>query len=138
MIGEQQRVFWRLMEILQECDLSSKWMLIGSWSEVVYEKAGLLVPEWSALMVTRDVDFLIPEKTMRIDSDNHHIPLAKKLSVSGFNVLVPDPRAYVVQKMMVNTFRTDEKREKDLVKIQSLMQCRGGDIGTHPNRSSVT
>jgi len=53
---EQKKVFWDLIDIFDKQGLLPFVMLIGSWSEMIYDK--YYIPDFSAHIRTRDVDFL--------------------------------------------------------------------------------
>ena len=53
---EQKKVFWDLIDIFDKQGLLPYVMLIGSWSEMIYDK--YYIPDYIAHIRTRDVDFL--------------------------------------------------------------------------------
>jgi len=56
LIEEQKKVFWDLIDIFDKQGLLPYVMLIGSWSELIYDK--FYIPDYNANIRTRDVDFL--------------------------------------------------------------------------------
>ena len=53
---EQKKVFWDLIDIFDDQGLLPYVMLIGSWSELIYDM--YYIPDYSSNIRTRDVDFL--------------------------------------------------------------------------------
>ena len=44
------------------------------------------------------------------------------LHVQGYVITVPEPSAYILQKLLVNPQRTEEKQQKDIAAIEYLLR----------------
>ena len=50
------------------------------------------------------------------------------IDCKGYRVIVPEPEAYILQKLVINpTRKPDEKREKDIMALRQLMKCVNKD-----------
>jgi len=180
---KQKKVFWDLIDIFDKQGLLPYVMLIGSWSELIYDK--FYIPDYNAHIRTRDVDFLykslykptrkkfdiinsLKEKgfsceTNRLtginkfvmqdfftieflirvlgsgDIEHQEIPslgivgiglrdanmlerYALTLECDKYMITVPEPEAYILQKLIINPKRLKlDKKEKDLQSIRRLM-----------------
>jgi len=182
LLDEQRAVFWEVVDVFDKLGLLPFVMLMGSWSEYIYQHYYL--NDFRPHIMTRDVDFLyrnlskpgakielvkaleaigfscevdrlsgigkfIKEDVLAIeflvrvlgkgDPENRRIP---SLGVTGiglrdinmldnyplyldcdkYTIIVPEPEAYILQKLLINPKRKDvEKREKDMRSIQVLI-----------------
>ena len=182
LVNKQRSVFWEVIDVFDKQELLPYVMLMGSWSEYIYQHYYL--NNFKPNIMTRDVDFLyrnlnrpgikieivnalekigfsceidrlsgigkfIKEDILSIEflirvlgkgnPENRKIP---SLGITGiglrdinmlenyplalecdkFTVVVPEPEAYILQKLLINPKRNDEeKREKDMRSIQGLM-----------------
>lgn len=69
--NEQQKEVLRLLKLLNDNNVLEHVVLVGSWSEYIYEMGGIL-PELSANLRTMDLDFLI--KNQRRPTEPVSIP----------------------------------------------------------------
>lgn len=58
MLTEQQKSFSKILDLVEDAECMPHVVLVGSWAEFAYEKAGLL-PGFAPNIKTMDVDFLV-------------------------------------------------------------------------------
>jgi len=182
LVNKQRAVFWEVLDVFDKQGLLPYVMLMGSWSEYIYQHYYLY--NYKPHIMTRDVDFLyrnlhkpsvrieiiqalgevgftcevdrlsgvgkfVKEDVLSIeflvrvlgkgDPANSRIP---SLGITGiglrdvnmlenyplalecekYTVIVPEPEAYILQKLLINPKRKSvDKREKDMRSIQGLI-----------------
>jgi hypothetical protein len=101
----QESAFWETIKILDETDVLSYVMVIGSWAEYIYSY--YFESNYQPNIRTRDVDFLYPN----IRKPNQPIKLEAKMKDAGYVV----ERDYYTQ--VVKMFK------EDLLEIEFLTQA---------------
>lgn len=185
MLPAQIELFWKVIENFQQEKLLEHVMLIGSWTEFIYEQSGCL-SGFMASSRTYDLDFLIRNKHKQFNpkkdlcalitdigfSANFHqdgfikfdyyeegtslyieflisdqrptleprqllqygivaevLPmdiLVKhiiEVEINNYKLIVPSPSAYVLHKMIINSKRSFDKREKDQLAIENTLSA---------------
>lgn len=79
---EQEQLFWDTIKNLNDIGALEHIMLIGSWSEYIYEKK---INNFEAHLKTKDVDFLIKD-VHTIKSKNVNIDIPAAFDKMGFNI----------------------------------------------------
>lgn len=176
---EKEKEFWEFIKLLNDKGFLSNIIIIGSWSEIFYEKKY----NYFVNNITKDIDLfyknlkfnsadkialseelsklgydvnvdrnnkvatyfkddfeieILTEMKGSSDDVNYidrlgiyseglrYLDIIRKNTISVFvnniNILVPNPCAYIIHKLLINNVRKPiEKREKDIDKIKNLL-----------------
>ena len=105
------QAFWKFIKLLHDNDLLEHVIVIGSWCEYIYAQGGVL-PDYSAMIRTLDIDFLV--KNMRKPTDK--VNLSTIAQENGYTVF------------FFNDTATTEIYTPDLMEIEFLIEQKGSGV----------
>jgi len=115
--NEQQAIFDKVVGIINDCDMNSHLLIIGSWAEYLYQKNNVLSSSYNSTMRTRDIDFLIKNKNI----PNHKTGFVEKMENAGF--LLETSRGKEINRFI---------EPKSGMEVEFLIQEKGkGQSGGH-------
>jgi hypothetical protein len=82
-MNDIRKIFWETIKILDKNEILEHIVLIGSWSEYIYETSGYL-KNFEANLKTKDIDFLIKN----INKPKERINIVEILEKEGYEISI--------------------------------------------------
>ena len=105
------QAFWKFIKLLHDNDLLEHVIVIGSWCEYIYAQGGVL-PDYSAMIRTLDIDFLVKNKRKPTE----------KVNLST----IAQENGYIVDYDVMN--ETTKIYTPDLMEIEFLIEQKGSGV----------